>query len=96
MLDHSIEVSIYSCRYKADPNCIISISFHKSDDRTPLMSASISGQEIMVRRLLEYGAKVDGKDSQGNHPLFYALNKNTENFDVIELLIDRMFNVDLF
>lgn len=60
------------------------------------MSASTSGQEIMVRRLLEYGAKVDGKDSQGNHPLFYALNKNTENFDVIELLIDRMSNVNLW
>lgn len=53
------------------------------------------GQEIMVRRLLEYGAKVDGRDSQGNYPLFYALNKNTENFDVIELLIDRMNNVTL-
>ena len=60
------------------------------------MSACSAGQEIIVRRLLQYGAKVDSRDSQGNHPLFYVLIKNTENFDVIELLIDRMSNVFFF
>ena len=57
------------------------------------MSACHAGVEVLVRRLLENGAKVDVKDSQGNLPLFYAMNKKAENYDVIELVIGRMQNV---
>jgi ankyrin repeat protein len=57
------------------------------------MDACATGQEPLIRCLLENGAKVDVRDSNFNHPLFYIMNIDSENFDAAELIIERMQTV---
>ncbi len=55
--------------------------------RTPLSWAAGSGQERVVRFLLDLGADFTAKDASGYAPLMFAIEK--ENVDVAKLLAEK-------
>lgn len=57
------------------------------EDRTPLHFAADRGQSAIVSRLLELGAAVDARDTDGMTPLAYAVA--CEHMKEIELLVRR-------
>ena len=57
-----------------------------------LVNTSISGNIEVVRDLIENGADINGRDEQGNFPLYAAVVGN--HADVVELLIKKGANVN--
>jgi ankyrin repeat protein len=58
-------------------------------DFTPLMLASTYGPPEVVRMLLEAGAKVDARDHRGMTPLHFAVSSETQNREIVRLLLDK-------
>ncbi|KFZ04624.1 hypothetical protein V501_09121, partial [Pseudogymnoascus sp. VKM F-4519 (FW-2642)] len=61
--------------------------------RTPLSWAVGNGHEAIVHQLLEKGAEVDTKDSDGQTPLSWAAGKGHEV--VVQLLLETDAELDI-
>jgi ankyrin repeat protein len=64
------------------------------EGRSILMLACEKGYKDIVQKLLESGALVDHRDKKKRTPLFYAIESQTQNVDVVEELISRKADVN--
>lgn len=70
-------------------------SIFNLDSETPLIAACRKGQLLIVKTLLEYGAKPDLCNINGEHPLAVLLKDKKENYDVVQVLVSHMSSVIL-
>lgn len=61
---------------------------------TPLMFAVGRGHANVVKLLIEKGADVNAKNSQGHTPLLYAVLDEGRNVNIAKLLIDNGADID--
>jgi ankyrin repeat protein len=61
---------------------------------SPLVNASLSGNIEVVRDLIAKGADVNGRDDQGNFPLYAAVAG--DHADIVELLVSAGVDINTF
>jgi ankyrin repeat protein len=64
------------------------------EGKTPLMMAAEKGYLEVVHLLFDNKAEVKMKDRHGRNALFYALESQAENIDIISLLLDKGADVN--
>lgn len=62
-------------------------------ERTPLFNAAGYGHEQAVRRLLDRGADIEAKDSEGKTPIFLAAEYGHKH--IVNLLVERGTNINV-
>jgi ankyrin repeat protein len=65
-----------------------------STGKTALMIACEKGYILLVEALLERDAQVNHRDNSQKTPLFYAIDTQAENIDVILILIEKGADVN--
>lgn len=62
--------------------------------RTILMLAAEKGLNEVIKILLKYNPTINACDKSGRNVLFYAIDNNFENAELVQLLIDAGINVN--